>query len=157
MSDTLPWYRQFWPWFLFGLPGLVVVAGLTTWWIAARDADALVADDYYKQGLAINRELGKQQRAAALGLSAEVSLAGSAVEVRLRGGDEPPALVLYLSHPLDAERDREYVLPRITPGLYRAPADLASGSRWLWQVEPSGSRDPWRLDGVIDASDVDAE
>ena len=33
-----PWYRQFWPWFLFGLPGIVVVAGLTTWWIAAHNA-----------------------------------------------------------------------------------------------------------------------
>lgn len=157
MNDTLPWYRQFWPWFLFGLPALVVVAGLTTWWIAAHNADSLVADDYYKQGLAINRELGKQERAASLGMAAAVTLAEGAVEVRLRGADEPAALALYLSHPLDAALDREYLLPRIAPGLYRAPAEPAAASRWLWQLEPSRSREPWRLDGVIDASDVDDE
>ena len=60
--DSQPWYRQFWPWFLIALPATVVVAGLTTWWIAAHKADSLVVDDYYKEGLAINRRCGSSSR-----------------------------------------------------------------------------------------------
>ncbi|MFT7320700.1 FixH family protein, partial [Congregibacter sp.] len=31
-----PWYQQFWPWFLIALPGSVVIAGLSTLYIANR-------------------------------------------------------------------------------------------------------------------------
>ncbi|MDX2349593.1 MAG: FixH family protein, partial [Porticoccus sp.] len=44
--DTKPWYRQFWPWFLMALPGSVVIAGLTTVYIAFNGADTLVNDNY---------------------------------------------------------------------------------------------------------------
>ena len=56
-GDTLPWYRQFWPWFLIALPACVVIAAIATALIASRHADDLVADSYYKDGLAINRRL----------------------------------------------------------------------------------------------------
>ena len=59
-EDTEPWYRQFWPWFIIMLPASVVVAGLSTWYIAHRHADDLVVDEYYKSGLAINRQLEKK-------------------------------------------------------------------------------------------------
>ena len=83
--DNLPWYRQFWPWFIMALPATVVVAGLTTWWIAARNADSLVADDYYKEGLAINRQLDKRRRAEELDLSAAIRFEAGAIEIDLQG------------------------------------------------------------------------
>lgn len=154
---STPWYRQFWPWFLFGLPALVVVAGLTTWWIAASDADSLVADDYYKQGLAINRELDKERNAKALGIQASVRFDNGAVDVALSGNADPAAVVLYLSHPLDAERDMELRLPRIAPGRFRAPATLGEDSRWLWQLEPlDGGTGDWRVDGELRVDSADA-
>ena len=42
----LPWYKQFWPWFLILLPGTAVVATLYTVVIANQYADDLVVDDY---------------------------------------------------------------------------------------------------------------
>ena len=48
-------------------PGLVVVAGIATAVIAFRGADGLVADDYYKQGLGINRQIARDQAARDLG------------------------------------------------------------------------------------------
>jgi hypothetical protein len=155
MNAPQPWYRQFWPWFIFGLPGLVVIAGLTTWWIAEQNADSLVAEDYYKQGLAINRELEKQRRAQALGLSAELSYRGSVIDIRLAGGLDPAALVVFISHPLDASLDRELTLPRIAPGHYRSPVELAGSTRWLWQLESADPAGDWRLDGELRLNDAD--
>ncbi len=80
-GDTQPWYRQFWPWFLIALPASVVVAALSTAYIANRDADDLVVQDYYKDGLAINRQLEKEERATQLGISATLRFSDNSVSV----------------------------------------------------------------------------
>ncbi|MEP5766598.1 MAG: FixH family protein [Halieaceae bacterium] len=156
--DTLPWYRQFWPWFLFGLPGIVVVAGLSTWWIAERGSDHLVADDYYKDGLAINREIHKQQNARQLGLTARLHYADGILEVELGGNSKAPALILYMSHPMDARADFSLSLPRIEQGLYRTRLEPPSFPRWLWQLEPAGPdyEGAWRIDGELVLNDANA-
>src|SRR3954471_23928353 len=63
-----PWYRHRWPWLLMLGPGLVVVAGIHTTWLAFSRQDALVVDDYYKQGKVINQDLRRDRVAAVLGL-----------------------------------------------------------------------------------------
>ena len=63
-----PWYRQRWPWLLMAGPALVVVASLYSGWLAVTSDDGVVADDYYKRGLSINRRLERVDRAAALKL-----------------------------------------------------------------------------------------
>ena len=67
-----PWYRELWPWLLMAGPAIVVVAALATAYLAVSSDDGVVADDYYKRGLVINRVLEREQRAAALGLGAVV-------------------------------------------------------------------------------------
>lgn len=57
--DTIAWYRQFWPWFIFGLPAIVVIASLITVYIAVRNPDPVIDGDYYKHGLTINEQLDK--------------------------------------------------------------------------------------------------
>mgnify|MGYP003639778068 FL=1 len=68
MSDQLPWYKQFWPWFLIILPMCAVIASLTTLKIALDNSDSLVAEDYYKQGKAINMDLRKIKYAQQIGM-----------------------------------------------------------------------------------------
>jgi hypothetical protein len=155
--DTLPWYRQFWPWFIFGLPAAVVVAGLTTWWIAESHRDYLVVDDYYKDGLAINLERGKEQRALELGLVASLSLSGNVLRVELRGTDQPPALQLDFSHPLDGAQDFSLKLAMVEPGIYETLLPQALNDRWLWRLQPLGHSPEalWRLDGEFISSGGD--
>ena len=143
--------RQFWPWFLFGLPALTVVAGLVTWWIAAHNADYLVADDYYRDGLAINRELSKQRLAAALGVRAELQVSPPILRLRLEGQSQPPALRLHLSHPLDARQDTTLTLARTSRGIYETLWPDTNSKRWLWRVEPLAvsEGEHWRVDGEI--------
>jgi hypothetical protein len=147
-SDTVPWYRQFWPWFLIALPATVVVAALTTVVIASRGADDLVVDEYYKNGLAINRQLEKQQRAAQLGISATLAIEGQGVIAQLTGPVADTQLDLLLSHPLEADRDISLPLRRTAPGVYAADAALSGSARWHWTLR--NTRPPlWRLDGSV--------
>lgn len=41
-TDSRPWYRQFWPWFLILLPATSVVFSFVTLYIALRDADEVM-------------------------------------------------------------------------------------------------------------------
>ena len=49
-GEFLPWYKQFWPWFIIALPASVVVASFFTLWLAISNPDPLVVDeDEYRQ------------------------------------------------------------------------------------------------------------
>ena len=102
LTDNLlakAWYREPWPWLLMAGPAIVIVAGFYTLWLAVRSDDGLVADDYYKRGLAINQTLLRAQRAEQLTLRARVEpgVDGGQVRVTVTGGAAlPPALRLRL-------------------------------------------------------------
>jgi hypothetical protein len=142
MSENKPWYRHRWPWLLMLGPGVVVVAGAITIWIAFASADGLVADDYYKQGLAVNRVLAKEEEARRLGISAEVRIAGGEIAVRL-AGQHPQALFVRLAHATRAGLDVRLRLAPAADGAYRAElAPLAPGR---WQVVIEDPRGSWRI------------
>lgn len=151
-EDTLPWYRQFWPWFLIMLPASVVVAGLSTLYIANRHADDLVADEYYKEGLAINRQLEKKQRASALGIDARLHIAAEEIQVLLSGPESTQQLRLLMSHPLESDLDFTTMLIRSGQGEYRGRLQRPVAPRWHWTLE-STTPDGWRLDGSITPAD----
>lgn len=152
-GDIEPWFRQFWPWFLILLPATVVVASLVTLYIANRGADDLVVDEYYKVGLAINRQLEKKQRSVDLGISAALNISDNHVTAQIVGPVDTDALSLLLSHPLEADRDFSVTLARIAPGVYQARLPAAVAPRWHWSLSPEQVGD-WRLDGKIDQHDI---
>ena len=128
-------------------PALVIVAGIATAIIAFSGADGLVADDYYKRGLGINRELKRSATAASLGLSAQLSYetATGRLRVVLHGGpgaagEEP---VLHLAHPTRAREDRRVPLELGANGVYIASIGLPSSARWRVVIETA----QWRLEG----------
>jgi hypothetical protein len=50
-GHNLPWYKQFWPWFIIALPAAAVVAGFFTLWLAISNPDHLVIDNKEYQRL----------------------------------------------------------------------------------------------------------
>jgi hypothetical protein len=158
--DTKPWYKQFWPWLLIALPGSVVIAGFTTLYIANIHSDDLVADDYYKNGLAINRVLEKNAKAQALGIKAKLHFSKVAeiwqVVVELTGSQPNSGLSLSLSHPLEADQDFSVPLLQSEPDVYRAYLPSPVAAHWHWIIESEGSA-PWRLDGSTENSDFGNE
>ena len=146
--EPQPWFRQFWPWFLMALPASVVVAGFITLYIANRHADDLVVDDYYKEGLAINRQLAKKQRASDLGITAKLHIQDSVLRLWPTGQLQDPVLTLRLAHPMEADRDFQVSLARRKDGSYSAPLAAPVAAHWHWTLD-SGENSEWRLDGSL--------
>lgn len=142
---TLPWYREPWPWVLFSLPLSAVLAGFVTLAIALKHDDGLVAEDYYKRGLAMNRRLALEQHAVALGLQARVNFEEGRVIVQLSGAVDPGALRLRFVHPTRAANDREVAAMRRSARLYEASLPALRESRWRVQLEDREGT--WRLNG----------
>jgi hypothetical protein len=161
-ADQTPWYRQGWPWFLIAVPATAVIGGLVTFYLAASGWDGPVAQDYYKQGLAVNAEIARASRADELGVAARVALKGLAVGDRVRvevtaQHPLPPeaALRLRLVHPGRRDEDRTAMLSLIeTAGDRRSavfvgewssgPQDTVPTQAVAWQAVVE-TRD-WRLD-----------
>ncbi|HWQ39238.1 MAG TPA: FixH family protein [Burkholderiales bacterium] len=142
-----PWYREPWPWALLAAPATAVVAGVATLLIALAHQDGLVAEDYYRQGLAINQRLEREQRAAALRLRAQVLFSERRARVLLEGdGSLPGRLRLRFVHPTRSGNDREVVLERVAPRMYEAALPAFRSGRWLVQLEDPDRT--WRLSGV---------
>ena len=149
MTQPTPWYREPWPWILMSGPFIVIVAGFVTLALAVASSDGLVADDYYKQGLAINRAIERDARARTLGARASLEFDDSRTHVRvsLSSSVPPPdALRLALVHPTRAGEDRAVALHETSPGVYEARLDAPR--RGTWHVRLSDAQGGWRLVGV---------
>ena len=153
LTPVLPWYRYRWPWLLMLGPFVVVVAAAITLWLAVRSNDGLVADDYYKQGLAINQVTSRDRRAADLEMRADLSLDASRqlVRVVLNSGklsEMPGVLLLRLSHPTRDGLDRQFRLLRDSSGGYSAGAGGDLAGRWYVSLEDEARA--WRLSATWD-------
>jgi len=137
-----PWYRQLWPWLLISGPAGVIVAGAVTMWIAFASADGLVAEDYYRQGLAINKRLAREEEARRLGVSAHVALRDGRIRVELQG-QKPEALFVQLAHATRAGQDVRLRLLPVAPGSYEAETGALPPGHWRIVIEdPRGA---WRI------------
>ena len=151
LTDRLParpWYREPWPWLLMAGPGAVVVAGFYTLWLAVKSDDGLVADDYYKRGLAINQTLTRTTRAGQLALGARVEFDAAAARVRVTlsgAGRLPETLRMTLVHPTRALADQAIELRVQTPGEYAGVLVAATAGRRVVVLEDSART--WQLAG----------
>lgn len=152
-STAKPWYRYGWVWFLIGIPASAVIAGSITIWIAVVYSDSLVADDYYKEGRAINQRLEKDAQASSLGVTLKTELprssgAGQIIYVSFSantGVNAPEAIRLRLSHPtIDRMDILATLLPTPGPGnRYSTEVPEIAGGRWYVQLEDDASK--WRV------------
>jgi len=134
-------------------PVAVIVAGIFTMTLAYRTEDGLVADDYYKRGLAINQVLRRDARARELGLDAVVSFSKTRVRVVLHGQAQAE-LRLQLVHPVRAGKDQSVVLRKVAKDAYEGSfASPGGGGRRLVLEDGSAT---WRLRGDWNGRDETA-
>ncbi|MDB5910249.1 MAG: cytochrome oxidase assembly protein [Massilia sp.] len=142
-----PWYSHRWPWLLMLGPVVVIIGGSFAAYLAISRPDAMVVDDYYKQGKAINQDLRRDRIAATLRLSfearydpAQATLAGS-----LRSAGMPLAtpLHIYLAHPTQPAKDMQLLVQPDAAGRFSVALPMLE--RAHWQVVVEGQQREWRL------------
>ena len=60
-KDTKPWWQYGHVWLIISGPAAVIVAGFITLAIAIGTPDPVIADDYYRRGLDINKTLAAEK------------------------------------------------------------------------------------------------
>jgi hypothetical protein len=123
-------------------PAAVIVAGAATIWLAVASTDGLVADDYYKRGLAINQVLAREENARRLGVQARIESAHGRLRVRLAGA-APEVLFAHLAHATRAGHDVRLRLAPSAPGVYEAELPPLPAGRWRITLEDP--RREWRV------------
>lgn len=177
-TDIEPWYKQFWPWFVFGLPASVVVAGIAMVYIAFKYADSTVSNDYFRDGLAVKENIDQDKIARVQKLNATLRFDTQVQELLLQLQGEviseandlavesldkasnieyqatamiyfPSHLRLELSHPVDASLDFSIDLIHLAQGQYHGEYEHLYMQRYYLRLLPMPEQQ-WRLQGEID-------
>lgn len=133
---NIPWYKQFWVWFLILLPCSVVVASLFTFYLFSQQKMDLVAEDHYKKGKAINQELSLLRQAHALSVYAELTIEDQLAIFTLHKGnlDHYPTLNVNFQHRTLAENDIISTLQPDKNGRYFLPLDENLSGPWFIEI-----------------------
>lgn len=131
-----PWHKHPLVWMMLSIPFSAVIMGVVMIWLAIDTDDGLVADDYYKQGLAINSVIARDEKAAELGLNAIIEFDNNAKVINLsfdKGLLEsyPQILELNLQHATRANSD---ILVSLNHGI---------GNRYIGNLKQSISEGVW--------------
>jgi uncharacterized protein len=131
-SAARPWYMHRWPWLIMLGPAIVVIAGVHTAWVAFTQQDALVVDDYYKEGKVINQDLSRDRIAADMRLQAGLRYdpAAGMLSGMVTGlGDAATVkLTVKLVHSTQPEKDISLQVSPGRDGAFRLPCRC---SIWL--------------------------
>ncbi|WP_274584559.1 FixH family protein [Neisseria leonii] len=147
------WYKEPWPWILMAGPMIVVIAGLSTFYIAKTNMADLVSDDYYKEGKYIDLNLKRDREALKRNMAAQVLVSpeGNSAKVFVSGDfDRSTPLKLVFLHPAKKEQDQtvELSADQAVSGdkaLYSAAfRTLPKTQHWYVRVEDAAG--VWRLD-----------
>ena len=151
------WYKEPWLLLVVGGPLVVVCASIFTGVLAYTGSDKVVAEDYYKQGLMINKDIQRDTKARELQLAASLTLDVPAAKVRLQlTGKGPFADHIQMSLANAADNGnsvneiiRRLSLVQVAPGIYEGDSKLVSqistSSVKLFHVKLETT--DWRLTG----------
>ncbi len=149
VQTMAPWYKHRWPWIVMSGPAIVVVAASFSGWLAFTRQDALVVDDYYKQGTAINQDLRRETAASAMGLNMNMvylpqsrKLSGT---LQSFGHPVTGAFHITLAHASDPARDIALAVTPDAAGHFEI-AMIGFQPSW-WKVTVESDSHQWRLNG----------
>lgn len=169
-TQTRPWYRYGWPWFLISIPLTSVCLGSVMLYLAFNANNSLVVDDYYKEGKAYNLRIERDRLASLLGLEAVIMQSSEGVileleqgvpaqlppglEVQARTASEayalPESIVMRWVHVTQAERDGIAQMTFIGANRYIAQdVSLPTQGKFRLHLEPVSSAP---AEAIIDSS-----
>jgi hypothetical protein len=87
---SAPWWKFGHVWLVLGGPAVVVVASFITLYLAVTRPDPVVSEDYYRQGIDINKTLDQEANAASLAPALQARNHAATGVVRNRGAVTQP-------------------------------------------------------------------
>lgn len=144
-----PWYKHFWPWFIIAIPASSVVAGIAMIIMANNGADSLVKDNYYKEGLAINQQIKKLNKAKELGIKAVSTIEQGKLTLQIEAIDKLQGqLFLDFRHATQSEKDFQIAMQRSASGSYfsfiQKFSHLQNPNKWYVTLRPLDNQ--WELE-----------
>ncbi|WP_295720325.1 FixH family protein, partial [uncultured Halovibrio sp.] len=114
-----PWYREPWPWVLIAIPGITILWSIFLILFSMEQHVSMVEDDYYDEGMGINRELSRDIKAANLDLTGKVSFTdGERLNILLESPKQRnwERLQVELTHDTLGDRDQTTIAQRVGEG-----------------------------------------
>ena len=147
-TPVAPWYRQPWFWFLLIFPGASIIYCAVAITIAVSTENAMVTDDWSKEGRGINMSIARDQKAVDLGMEARIDFQNRNITVDLNTVDGPadfPYLILNLFHPTLSDKDRTIQFQQVAPGRFAGKLHNDIDGRWYYDLR--GPANELRLKG----------
>lgn len=147
------WYKEPWMLLVVGGPAIVVIAATITGFIAWRGEDKVIAKDYYKHGLNINKDIYRDAKASEYKMLAKAQLdtVTGKITLQLEGNAALPSSVLLSTSTASStsvyEQIQKISLSQVQPGIYEGALKMPSASDSvnlaLWHVQIEAA--DWRL------------
>ena len=149
-NKAVIWQREPYVWMLIFFPVLAIVGGIITTVLAVKSNDGLVVDDYYKEGLEINRTIERDKIASDYQLNAEVNFNEELEEVAITliaNTDfvYPKDLSISFLHATRAGLDKQANVLLTNENIYRGNLSKLSTGKWYVHMQ----HDDWRLIKII--------
>ena len=149
-QHVLPWYKEYYVWFIIFFPMLAVIGGIITVIMAVQTNDGLVVDDYYKQGLEINRTLERDQTAMTYQLDAKIKIDDELedVSIKITSAENyvlPTNINVKFLHSTRSGMDKEMILALTDEQDYRGKLERLALGKWYVHIE----HNDWRLIKII--------
>lgn len=145
--------QNYWPWLLIAIPFAAVLFGILMVTTTLMYPDDVVIDNYYKDGMAINKRISMDELAFSESISAElVQLDQISIGFDVKNTTDS-AIQLKLYHVTDKSQDLIFTLAREGGAnadrfVSYEPVDVL-GLDGVWYIELLGSETKWRLRGRI--------
>jgi len=145
-TDKKPWYQYPYVWLVICLPLSAVIGGIVTTRFAVISDDGLVTDDYYKEGLEINRVLERDQASEKAGLVAVINLDQQLNQIKLmlsanKGFNYPEEIKVSFLNKTRKGFDQKLLMKHSIDGIYKTELPELIRGNWYVQIEA----DNWRL------------
>lgn len=152
-QTSTPWHKIPLVWLMIAIPASSLVLGIALLVIAFSNADDVVADDWYKQGRSINRNLDSEAMAQRFGLALRFELNDEETQAQLSAVTPiawPERLQLALRHPTFAKQDQVVVLTHQGDGSYVGDAVSYQAHEVIATITPDDKY--WRLQQRVSLS-----
>ncbi|MDX1625177.1 MAG: FixH family protein [Wenzhouxiangellaceae bacterium] len=156
-EPDVPWYRQFWPWFLLAVLAWGIVSASITLAVAVGNPPQMMKGDYARLGKVLVDTHVRADRAESLGLAGHLTGVDGRLRLELAARDASAvddSLLLLVQHPVDAARDRQLLLRRVGATTWLAETEdlpprgrvVVSDPGQTWWISSSFAGDADRLD-----------